>query len=107
MEKYPQSVKIGGITYNIKMTDCMRLGIDNVNAEIDYQACEIRVSSIPNQDKQNVALLHEITHALFIQQGEIDHDEKLIERISQSLYGFIKDNPGLILALLGKQKRHI
>lgn len=104
MVNYPEYVKIGGISYEIKITNCLTLGSANCNAEIDYTNCEIRITDIPNQDKRNVALMHEIVHGLFIQQGVIDQDETLIERIAQSLYGFIKDNPKLISALLPQEE---
>lgn len=103
MINYPKCVKIGGISYDITITNCLMLGSINCNAEIDYVNCEIRITDIPNQDKRNVVLMHEIVHGLFIQQGITEQDEKLIKRIAQSLYGLIKDNPELIKALLPQE----
>lgn len=63
-----------------------------------------KIIYIPRPAKGIQVLLHEIVHGLFIQQGVTDQDETLIERIAQSLYGLIKDNPELIKALLPQEE---
>ncbi len=61
----PESIKIGGVTYAVEITNRLNLGNVNYSGEIDYVNLVIRIC--PNaQQKREVDLLHELLHAFSI-----------------------------------------
>ena len=90
----PKSVKVGGITYSVVVTDNMYQGLQYVSAEIDYGKCEIRVSR-QSEEKMQRDFLHEIIHAIAKHMGYTNHREKRIDALAAALYMVAKDNPGI------------
>lgn len=90
----PKTVKIGGKTYRIEQTTRLDLGKLNCSGEIDYMNLEIRIVPAA-QERMEVVLLHELTHAIFDHLGHVNHDEKLIDELANALHMVIKDNPDM------------
>ena len=90
----PDKVKIGGITYNIIMTNKPDKSDKNVDGNIGYSGGEIKISNGFDecQDYLNYVLIHEVTHGIFDHMG-IEKNEELVEKISKGLHMVIKDNP--------------
>lgn len=90
----PKSIKIGGVTYAVEITDKLNLGNVNYSGEIDYVNLVIRVA--PNApQKQEVDLVHELLHGIADHLGYSDHDEKKIDELAHALYMVVQDNPEL------------
>ena len=90
--KIPKKIKIGGRTYEVAVTDNLRLGSVNCSGEIDYLALEIRIAPIA-KEKQESTLLHELVHGIYDHLGYSVHNEKKIDELANALYMVIKDNP--------------
>lgn len=88
----PKSVKIGGVTYAVEITDKLDLGSANYSGEIDYVNCIIRVCPHA-QAKMEADFIHELLHGIFDHLGYSDHDEKKIDELAHALYMVIVDNP--------------
>lgn len=90
----PKSIKIGGVTYAVEITNKLDLGNANYSGEIDYVNLVIRIC--PNsQAKVEVDLMHELLHGIADHLGYSDHDEKKIDELAHALYMVIVDNPEL------------
>ena len=72
--KIPKTLKVGGKTYTVQITDKMDLGINNVSAEILYEDLIIRVSP-QAPSKMEADFFHELLHAAFQFLGYREHDE--------------------------------
>lgn len=90
----PESVKVGGITYSIYITENMSGGIQNVCGECDFEKCEIRIAP-QNDEKMQRDFMHEIIHAVAYHMGYTKHREKKIDSLAAALYMVAKDNPGI------------
>ena len=90
----PSSVKVGGITYSVIVTENMSGGIQNVSGECDFESCEIRIAP-QNEEKMQRDFLHEIIHAVAFHMGYTKHREKKIDSLAAALYMVAKDNPGI------------
>lgn len=95
--KIPEKVKIGGLTYNVEITEKLDLGIANCSAEILYNDLIIRVTP-QAKEKMEADFWHEIVHGILSQLGYKQHDEKRVEEMAQSLYALVKDNPEMFNA---------
>lgn len=90
--KIPKSVKVGGKTYQVEITDRLTLGRASYSGEIDYQDLVIRICP-QAQQKMEADFLHELCHAIYDHLGYSEHDEKKIDELAQSLYMVVQDNP--------------
>lgn len=88
----PKKLKVGGLHYDVEITNQMHLGAANVSAEIMYDELKIRVAPNP-EGRMQEDFLHEMLHAIFHGLGYRDHDEKKIDELAQALYAVIVDNP--------------
>ena len=97
----PKSIKIGGHTYRVEITNRFDLGRDNVSAEILYNELVIRVSPDQARQKMESDLLHEVIHGLYHHLGYVQREdakeEKEVEELAQALYQVIQDNPELFM----------
>lgn len=102
----PESVKIGGITYKIEITDRLTTGSES-DGEITFNEAIIRLAPREPQYMCQV-LLHEIVHAVLNFLGNSEHDETKVDLISQLAYSIITDNPALFAEEVGdeEQKKH-
>lgn len=90
--KIPESIKIGGKTYKVEITDKLVFGSADHSAEIMYSDLIIRICP-QAQAKMQADLMHELVHGIFDHLGYKDHDEKQIDELSNALYMVITDNP--------------
>lgn len=88
----PESVKVGGKTYKVEITDRLDLGAVNCAGEILYDKLIIRILPNPEQT-MNCVLLHEIVHAMLQNHGYRDHDEQKVDELANTLHALIVDNP--------------
>ncbi|WP_123053131.1 hypothetical protein [Clostridium sp. JN-1] len=87
----PESIKIGGIDYRIKLVDICDEGNLNVDGKIVFPTQEIRIKKgLEEQYGENI-LLHEIIHGIFEFCGW-EQDEESITRLSNALYQVLSDN---------------
>lgn len=90
----PKSVKVGGKTYKVEITDRLDFGAANCAGEIIYDKLIIRILPNPEQEMHGV-LLHEIVHAILQNLGYRDHDEQKVDELANALHALIVDNPGI------------
>lgn len=88
----PKSVKVGGKTYKVEITDRLDLGAANCAGEILYDKLIIRILPNPEQ-MMHYVLLHEIVHAMLQNHGYRDHDEQKVDELANVLHALIVDNP--------------
>ena len=91
--RIPKEIKIGGLTYEVREAKKI-LGKKRIHGYQDSSKQLIMLKkSLPDEYKEKV-FMHEITHALF-DFLMWDQNEDTVERLAQSLYMLVKDNPEL------------
>lgn len=90
----PESVKVGGVTYKVTVTENLTMGIERYSGECDFQKCEIRIVPQSNEKIQR-DFMHELMHAIAVHMGYVNHHEKKIDSLAAALYMVTKDNPGI------------
>lgn len=91
--KITDSVKIGGITYEVKFPDLISNNVD-CDGQIDYKEQLISLKSDMNRDTDYAkeVFLHEILHGIYEHCGFTQNEDN-IRALSIALYMVIKDNP--------------
>jgi hypothetical protein len=91
--RFPNKVKIGGITYGIEITENISLGAD-YNGEWDYrkQVIKIRPMGLGVMER---TLVHEIMHGIFYNLGYVSPGEDKVDEMAGALYALIIDNPDM------------
>lgn len=90
--RIPKKVKIGGRIYKVKITENIKCHRSQTSAEIDAWDSEIRITPQSKETMLN-NFLHELMHGIFDFWGKSDHDEELIDKMANTLYMIVKDNP--------------
>lgn len=90
----PKSIKVGGITYQVKESERLSLG-ENYNAEIDYQKAVIEIQKSLEKQVAQRSFLHEVIHAIYSELGYSEHDEKQIDELAGAFFQLIVDNPAM------------
>lgn len=88
----PKKIKIGALTYEVEITDNLSGGSANCSAEISYRDLTIRVCPMARA-RMETSFLHEVVHGMADAMGFVEHDERLVDTMSQLLYQVIQDNP--------------
>lgn len=86
--KIPKKLKVGGVVYDVNITDKLELGYQYVG-EILRSERKINIRPIVGKEE---TFLHEVVHAILYMGGYNEHDEKLVEAIAQGLWAVIVDN---------------
>ena len=94
--RIPKKLKIGGMVYTVEITDNLNSGSNNSSAEISYRDLIIRVCPMARARMES-SFLHEVIHGMADAMGFVEHDEKLVDALSQMLYQVIQDNPEMFL----------
>lgn len=96
--KIPNKLKIGGFTWEIKR-DNKDLHVEGgCYGSTHYKDQKIFIEKEIPEDKANQALLHEILHALWWQQGlssrkySPELEEEIVHSLSMGLHQVLKDN---------------
>lgn len=84
----PKKLKVGGVVYEVNITDKLELG-SQYSGEILRSERKINIRPIAGKEE---TFLHEMVHAILYMGGYIDHDEQMVEAISQGLWAVIVDN---------------
>lgn len=91
--KIPKKVKVGAKVYKVELTDQLYMGAQNYGGEIFYTGLEIHVLNTLAPKMQEHFFLHELVHAIADHLGYSDHDEKVVEAVTNALHMVIIDNP--------------
>ncbi|WP_333603520.1 ImmA/IrrE family metallo-endopeptidase [Lactobacillus acetotolerans] len=88
-------LKIGSIYYNVILKKKLK---DDIWGYSDIQHCTIYILRSLSKQKRNQTLIHECVHIMLHEAGLDDHafNEKLVLPLGNILYGFMKDNGGII-----------
>lgn len=92
--RIPEKLKVGGKVYAVVVTNNLAGGRANRSAEIDYLAQEIRLTE-RTAAGMRVDFFHEMIHAILDFLGYVEHDEKEVDELANTLYMVIADNPEL------------
>lgn len=90
----PDKVKIGGVVYDVIITNKPDKSDKNTNGLISYSSGTIAISNGFDEckDYQEFVLIHEIVHGILWHMG-IEQNEELTDKIAKGLQMVIKDNP--------------
>lgn len=91
--RIPKKLKVGGVIYKIKHVNVSSVGSGPIGS-FSSDCSEIEIRKGLEKQQEELTLLHELIHALFI-HCDINQDEHKVELLSQALYMVIKDNPDL------------
>jgi len=89
----PESIKLWWINYKIKSVENPGGGHCNIGY-IDFEGEAIEIGNDMSKDKEKVALLHELFHAIFYYTGHqtLKVDEDIVGMLAHNLYHIIKEN---------------
>lgn len=93
--KIPNSVRIGGVEYEICLVEVSRIGNDICYGSINYGDSRIEISENDASGHQIkcITLWHEILHGLARHAClEIENEEEVVEAFSKGIYQVIADN---------------
>ena len=76
--KFPEKVKIGGLTYTVEVAEKLDFGTVNCSAEILYNDLIIRIMP-QKKEKMEADFWHEVMHAILNRLGYKEQDEKHVE----------------------------
>ena len=93
--KIPESIRIGGVEYEILYEPNLRMDTQLAYGYIDYDGCAIKLSTSEGQtiQKQCITLWHEILHGIREHSGlEIKNEEAVVEMFAKGIYQVLQDN---------------
>ena len=90
MQQLPTSVKIGPIVYAV--SEVPRMATEQVYGSLVRTESVIEIHPHMSLAMQELTLIHEIVHALLLQGGIRDQDEKLIDVMAHGIVGLLQDN---------------
>lgn len=92
--KIPESVRINGIEYNIRLVKDLNDGNSILQGMIDYIKSEIHLNDGYGHQSKCITLLHEIIHGILYHSG-IDlgeMEEKTIDILAYGIHQVLQDN---------------
>lgn len=93
--KIPESIRIGGVEYAVKLGDNLRIGNNLCYGLIEYEKSEIWLSTTDKTEHQQrcITLLHEILHGIRNHAGLcIENEEDVVDMFAKGLYQVLQDN---------------
>ncbi len=89
----PEKIIVAGIEYEVEEVEMVIVN-DNINyaGSCSEANSEIKLLKSLSKTKKEQTLVHEILHACFYEAGFDEHDEDVINRVSNVLYQVLKDN---------------
>lgn len=101
--KIPESVRIGGVEYEIVYTENLNDGVCVAYGHIDFDNCAIELSDTHGtaHEKRCMTLWHEILHGIREHNGMlIDNEEAIVEMFARGIYQVLQDNGGRFFDLV-------
>ena len=93
--KIPESVRIGGVEYEIGYVENLRSGNELLFGEIDYGESKINLSTTDGTGTQHrcITLWHEILHGIRYHAGiTIENEEEIVDMFAKGIYQVLQDN---------------
>lgn len=90
-----ERVKVGGVNYRVEEVPYL-IADQELWGQILMRDAKIQVDSSLGDDRKSQTLIHELTHAIFLEAGYKDQDEDMINRVSIVLHQVLQDNPSLL-----------
>lgn len=93
--KIPDSIRIGGVEYEILKQPQVRLDNRICYGAINYNASKITLSETDCEGHQImcITLLHEVLHGIRYHAGlEIKNEETVVDMFAKGLYQVLQDN---------------
>ena len=93
--KIPESIRIGGMEYQVRYTPQLNDGVNLCYGKIDFEKSCIQLNGSMelSHEKLCVVLLHEILHGIRNYAGiEIAEEEAVVEMFAKGLYQVLQDN---------------
>lgn len=89
----PDNVKVGPVVYAIKENP--RYIAENLVGQIMYYESIIELQPNLSPAMAEVGLWHEMFHAILLQGGFREHDERLLDVLAHGVVRLLQDNPFL------------
>lgn len=93
--KIPNSIRIGGVEYEIKYEPIVRVGNDICYGAIDYieSAISLSENDCTGHQMRCVTLWHEILHGIRNHAGlAIENEEEVVDMFAKGIYQVLQDN---------------
>lgn len=91
----PEKLKVGALTYEVKVDDFPSLTADNNGGMVLYVPLQIYIRNDLAQEFKERVFLHEMFHTMFNEMGVKEHNEELIDGLAGCLHAIIKNNNGI------------
>lgn len=94
---FPQSVKVGGLTLQVRVVQEIPVDGGNASGHWDYASGQLRISKARNPfpEQQQETMLHEVLHVID-ESLELQLSEQQISALAHALHALLVDNPGLM-----------
>ena len=94
--RIPDTVKIGGIVYDVLRVSQTRLELQ-AEGNINFREQRITICDT-GKEYAKITFLHECVHGMLEALGHTagDHDEVLVDGLAHQLYQLLEDNPQLL-----------
>jgi len=96
----PESVKVGPVVYAV--AENPRYVAENLVGQIFYYESRIEMQPNLSIDMAEIGLWHEVFHAILLQGGFREHDERLLDILAHGVVGVLRDNPSMVELVKGK-----
>ena len=93
--KIPENVRIGGVEYDVKFAEIVRIGTELCYGSIDYPETTIFISETDGGEHQHqcITLWHEILHGILNHACmKVENEEEIVEVLSKGIYQVLQDN---------------
>lgn len=93
--KIPESIRIGGVEYEIQHKELVRIENNICYGSIDYSESVINLSDGDGGGHQHqcVTLWHEILHGIFNHACmKVENEEEIVEVLAKGIYQVLQDN---------------
>lgn len=97
--KIPDSLRIGGVEYAIRLEPNVKVGDGLCYGKIDYGDSVITLSSTDGKGEQHrcITLWHEILHGIFEHAcWHPEEEEQVVEVLSKGIYQVLMDNAQML-----------
>lgn len=92
MANLPETIRIGGTDYTVKVIKDLRDGNIGLNGHILYNDCEIRIEEGMTDHVKWVTAWHEVVHGILEHAGMSDHKEEMVCALGYGITQVLRDN---------------